>query len=229
MGFRSAWLLAPALTGAALRVEAQDIPATGSTIVTEMEQGSGGEFSQLIYVMNHSTHAIIVTSTRLMECENIQGNCGTRRVKQRVPAGGRVMIQQVRPRFSDQPSGFRYTFTWEEEPAEGPTAKDVEKDRTALVVDTVIVLPKLLDIKAGETIDLTQVLQLKALNSAGQELPRIYFHTEIALGEDFIELKGTRLTGKAPGTAALLIRASTVQGPVLPARGASRILIQVTP
>src|ERR1041385_2818255 len=157
MGFRSAWLLAPALTGAALRVEAQDIPATGSTIVTEMEQGFGGEFSQLIYVMNHSTHAIICTSIRLMECENIQGNCGTRRVKQRVPAGGRVMIQQVRPRFSGQPSGFRCTFTWGEDPAEAPTAKDVEKDRTALVVDTVIVLPKLLDIKAGETIDLTQV------------------------------------------------------------------------
>src|ERR1051325_6803748 len=108
MGFRSAWLLAPALTGAALRVEAQDIPATGSTIVTEMEQGSGGEFSQLIYVMNHSTHAIIVTSTRLMECENLQGNCGTRRVKQRAAAGGRGMIQQVRPRFSDQPRGVRY-------------------------------------------------------------------------------------------------------------------------
>jgi hypothetical protein len=179
--------------------------------------------------MNHSTHAIVVTSLRLMECENIQGSCGTRRMKERVPPGGRVMIQRVRPRFPEQPSGFRYTFTWEEEPPEGPTAKDVEKDRTALVVDTVIVMPKLLDLKTGETIDLTQVLRFKAMNAAGQQLPGIYFHTQIVLGEDFIELVGTRLTGKAPGTAALLIGASTVQGPVPPSKGASRILVLVTP
>ena len=229
MRFRSAWLLVPALTAAAFPVGAQDVAATSSTIVTDMEQSSAGDFSQIIYVMNHSSHAITVTSLRLMECENVQGSCGTRRMKERVPPGGRVIIQRVRPRFPDQPSGFRYTFTWEEEPSEGPTAKDVEKDKAALVIDTVIVMPKLLDIKAGETIDLTQVLRFKAMNAAGQELPRIYFHTEIALGADFIELDGTRLTGKAPGTAALLIRASTVQGPVPPSKGASRILILVTP
>jgi hypothetical protein len=229
MRFRSAWLLVPAFTGAALTAGAQDVPATGSTIVTDMEQSPAGEFSQLIYVMNHSSHAIIVTSLRLMECENVQGGCGTRRMKERVPPGGRVLIQRVRPRSPDLPSGFRYTFTWEEEPSEGPTAKDVEKDKAALVIDTVIVMPKLLDIKTGETIDLTQVLRFKAMNAAGQELPRIYFHTEIALGANFIELDGTKLTGKSPGTAALLIRASTVQGPVPPSKGASRILILVTP
>lgn len=229
MGFRSVWLLIPALAGAAFPVDAQDVPATSSTIVTEMEQSSAGDFSQLIYVMNHSSHAIIVTSLRLMECENVQGSCGTRRMKERVIPGGRVIIQRVRPRSPDQPSGFRYTFTWEEEPAEGPSAKDLAKDPTALVVDTVIVMPKLINIKAGETIDLTQVLTFKAMNAAGQELPRIYFHTEIVLGTDFIGLDGTKLTGKGPGTAALVIRASTVQGPILPSKGASRILIQVTP
>jgi hypothetical protein len=229
MRFRPAWLLVPALTGAAVRVDAQDVPATGSTIVTDMEQSPAGDFAWLIYVMNHSSHAIIVTSLRLMECENIPGNCGTRRMKERVPPGGRVMIQRLRPRSPNQPSGFRYTFTWEEEAFEGPTAKDVTKDPAALVIDTVIVMPKLLDIKAGETIDLAQVLRFKALNAAGKELPQIYFHTEIALGTDFIELDGSRLTGKAPGTAALLIRASPVGGAVAPSKGASRILILVTP
>jgi hypothetical protein len=194
-----------------------------------MEQSSSGDFSQVIYVMNHSSHAIIVTSIRLMECENVQGNCGTRRLKQRVAPGGRVIIQRVRPRSPDLPSGFRYSFTWEEEAAEGPTARDVEKDNTALVVDTVIVQPKLFDIKVGETIDLAQILRFKAMNAAGQELPRIYFYTQIALGEDFIALEGTRLTGKAAGTAALLISASSVQGPIPPTKGASRILVQVTP
>lgn len=229
MRFPPAWVMLPVLAGAAGPARAQDVPANGSTIVTDMEQSSGGDFPQVIYVMNHSSHAVIVTSIRLMECENVQGNCGIRRTKQRVPPGGRVMVQRVRPRNPDQPTGFRYSFTWEQEAAEGPTARDVELDSTALVVDTVVVLPRLLDIKAGETIDLSQVLSIKAMNAARQQLPRIFFYTEIALGEEFISLDGSRLTGKAPGTAALLISASTVQGPVPPRKGAVRILVQVTP
>ena len=47
------------------------------------------------------------------------------------------------------------------------------KDKTALVVDTVIVQPKMIDLKVGETLDLSQVLVIKAMNAAGQELPRI--------------------------------------------------------
>ena len=147
--------------------------------------------------MNHSTHMIIVTSIRLMECENVQGNCGTRRMKQRVRPGARVMVQRVRARSPDQPFGLRYSFTWK--------------------------------LKVGETLDLTQVLVIKALNSAAQELPRIYPFTGIALGQDFVELDGSKLTGKAAGTAALLVWASAVRGPTRPSKGASRILIQVTP
>ncbi len=222
-------MLLPILAARTIPAVAQDVPATGSTIVTEMEQTSGGDFAQVIFVTNHSTHSVIVTSLRLMECENVQGNCGTRRMKQRVRPGDRVSIQRVRPRNPDQPTGFHYSFTWEEEAPEGPTAGDVEKDNTALVVDTVVVLPKLLDIKAGETIDLSQVLSIKAMNAAGQVLPRIYFYTEIVLGEDIIGLEKGKLTGKTPGTAALLVSASTVQGPIHSAKGSSRILVQVTP
>ena len=229
MRFRLGWFLLPALAGAVLPAGAQHVPASSSTILTELEQPSGGDDAQLIYVMNHSTHPIIVTSIRMMECENVQGNCGTRRMKQRVRPAARVMVQRVRARSPDQPFRFRYSFTWEEEAAEGPTAKDVAKDPTAVVVDTVIVLPKLLDLKAGETLDLTQVLVIKALNSAGQELPRIYFFTEIALGQDFVGLDGTKLTGKSAGTSVLLVWASTVRGPTRSSKGASRILIQVTP
>lgn len=229
MRSRFGWLVFSALAGAAHPAGAQDVSASSSNILTELEQTTGGDDAQLIYVMNHSTHMIIVTSIRMMECENVQGNCGTRRMKQRVNPGGRVMVQRVRARSPDQPFGFRYSFTWEQEATEGPTAKEVAKDPAAVVVDTVIVLPKLLDLKVGETLDLTQVLVIKALNSAGQELPRIYFFTEIALGQDFVALEGTKLTGKTAGTAALLVWASAVRGPTRPSKGASRILIQVTP
>ena len=229
MRFRLTSLVLPALAAWALPAVAQDVPPSSSTIITEMQQSGGADSDQLIYVINHSSHAIVVTSIRLMECENVQGNCGVRRMKHRVPAGGRVLVQRVRSRSSELPFGFRYTYTWEQEAAEGPTANDLEKDRTALTVDTVIVLPKLLDLKAGETLDLTQVLVIKAMNAAGQQLPRIFFYTEIVLGADVISLDGTRLTGKVPGTAALLVSASTVQGPTPPAKGAARILIQVTP
>ena len=173
MRVRPGWFLFPALTVIARPASAQDVPATSSTIVTEMEPSQGPEGGQLIYVTNHSTHAIVVISIRLIECENVQGSCGVRHVKRRIPPGGRVMVQRVRARSTDQSFGFRYTFTWESETAEGPTAKDMAKDKTALVVDTVIVQPKMIDLKVGETLDLSQVLVIKAMNAAGQELPRI--------------------------------------------------------
>ena len=103
------------------------------------------------------------------------------------------------------------------------------KDKTALVVDTVIVQPKMIDLKVGETLDLSQVLVIKAMNAAGQELPRIYFFTDIVLGQDFLTLDGTKLTGKSAGAGGLLAWASTVNGPSPPTKGTSRILVRVTP
>lgn len=216
----------------AIPCAAQETPATSQTITTDMQQAMGGsELVQVIYVTNNSSQRIIVTSIRLMECENVQGNCGVRRTKQRVGPGDRVVIQRVRPRSPDQGFGFSYTFTWEVEAAEGPTAKDLEKDPTALEVDTVVVQPKLLDLKVGETLNLSQVFRIKAMNSAGKELTTIYFYTEVVLGEDFVTLDGSKLTGMAQGTAALLVSATTVQGPLPPggSKGAARVLVTVKP
>jgi hypothetical protein len=138
------------------------------------------------------------------------------------------MVHRVRRRFPDQGFRFRYTFTYQEEAAEGVTAKDVAADANALEVDTVIVLPKLVDLKVGETIDLTQLLAIKALNSKGVEIPRVYFLPQVIIGEDFITLEGVKLTGKAVGTAGLSIAASTKAGPSMSSKGAARIVVQVT-
>ena len=226
---RSRWVLVGALLGAASPAPAQGNPASTSTIETRLEQASGGDQASLIYIINRSSQQIIVTSIRLMECENIQGSCGVRRLKLRVPAGGQTMVQRVRPRDPDQPSGFRYTYTWELEQDEGPTAENVAKDPTALTVDTVMVTPKVVDLKVGESVDLRQILVITAQNAAGQSLPKIFFFTEVALGHDFISLDGVRLTGKAAGTAALTVWASTVNGPGAQKRGAAQLLVQVTP
>jgi hypothetical protein len=213
-----------------LRVaSAQDIPANSRTIDTELVHSEGPVGDRLIYVINRSSLVVFVTSVRLMDCENIQGNCSTRRMKTRVPPGARVMVHRVRRRSPDQGSGFRYTFTWEEEAPEGPSAKEVAEDPTALEVDTVIVSPKLIDVKVGETIDLSQALAIEATNSRGAALREIYFYPRVVLGEEFVSLEGTRLTGKAVGTAVLSIAASMVATPNPPTKGASRILVKVTP
>ena len=62
---------------------AQDIPANLNTVTAPLEQSQGND-DQIIYVDNRSSHTIIVTSVRLMECENVEGGCSTIRPKVRV-------------------------------------------------------------------------------------------------------------------------------------------------
>ena len=93
-----------------------------------------------------------------------------------------------------------------------PTAKDVARDPTALTVDTVDVSPKIIDLKVGETLDLAQILSIKATNAAGTVLRDIYFNAQLMVGEGFVSIEGSKLTGLAAGTAALSISASTTVG-----------------
>lgn len=122
-------LFAICLSGAFFRpAAAQSAPANTNNVVGSLEE-SGGGGEQLVYVSNRSSQAIIVTSVRLSDCENVQGSCGAHRMKTRINPGSRVVVQRIRPRFPDKGIGFRYTFTWEVEAAEGPTAKDVPEIR----------------------------------------------------------------------------------------------------
>lgn len=206
----------------------QDIPAGPASVTTQLDQSQGNE-DQVIYVDNRSTHSIIVTSVRLMECENIQGNCSTIRRKIRIPGGARIQVYRVRARFPDQGTSFRYTFTWEEEAAEGPSAKDVAKDSTALMIDSVEVSPRLIDLKVGETLDLSQLLAMKAMNAKGQAFPRVWFWARVAIGEDLIQIAGTKITGVAAGTAAIEVSFSTVASLQSAGKFPVRIAVQVAP
>jgi hypothetical protein len=228
MGWKSRPLLLAFVCLLPVALAAQEVPATNQTVDTELDT-SLGNGDHVVYVINRSSQPIIVTSVRLIECENVQGSCSVIRMKTRVSPGGRVMVHRVRARFPDQGMSFRYTFTWEVEASEGPTAKDVARDSTALTVDTVMVKPLLLDLKVGETLDLSQVLAIKALNKAGTELRGGYFYPRVVLGDEFVTLERTKLTGKAPGTAALSISVSTVASPQAPTKGAARLLVRVTP
>src|SRR5262249_49160213 len=135
------------------RLAAQrDDPPTSINVRAELQESEGANGDRQVYVTNGSSHSIVVTSVRLTDCENIQ-NCGTNRVKMTIGPGGRIMVLRVRLRFPDQSSSFRYTFTWEPEREEGPTAADVAKDPRALVIDTVVVTPKFVDLKLGETLN----------------------------------------------------------------------------
>ncbi len=225
---RSALLLLASLVFSPGIVAGQNAPATHQTVDTELDT-SLGNGDHMIYVNNRSSVEIIVTSVRLMDCENVQGSCSVIKKKIRVNAGGRVLAHRVRARYPDQNFSFRYSFTWEGVAALGPTAKDVANDSTALIVDSVIVKPAVLDLQVGETLDLSQVLSIRAMNAAGHDLPNGYFFSRVALGEEFVTLEGSKLTGRAAGTAAVAITASMVAGPVASTRGAARILVRVLP
>ena len=225
---RSAFLFLACLGLSPSILPGQNVPATSQTVDAELDT-SIGNGDHMIYVNNRSSVDIIVTSVRLTECENVQGSCSVIKKKVRLGPGSRVLVHRVRPRYPDQNFSFRYSFTWEGVAAEGPTAKDVAKDSTALIVDSVVVKPAILDLQVGETLDLSQVLAIRAMNAAGHDLPGGYFYSRVVLGEEFVTLDGTKLTGRAAGTAAVAITASMVAGPVVPAKGAARILVRVLP
>src|SRR5262249_37229447 len=150
---------------------------------------------QVIYVINSSSEPIIVTSVRLMDCQNVQGSCSPVRFKTRVGSGSRAPVHRVRARYPDQAFSFRYTFTWEAERSEGPTAKDVAQDSTALVIDTLVVAPKLLELKVGEALDLSQALSMEARNAKGTVFPKVWFHTTIGSGAESVELQNSKVIG----------------------------------
>lgn len=81
----------------------------------------------------------------------------------------------------------------------------------------------------GETLDLGQLLSIRAQNAAGQPLPRVFFYPKLELGEAFLLLENSKITGLAVGTAALTIGASSAPNPVAPRKGASQVLINVIP
>jgi hypothetical protein len=167
-------MVAFGLTTAGRLAAQRDDPPTSINVRAELQESEGGNGDRQVYVINGSSHSIVVTSVRLTDCENIQ-NCGTNRVKMTLGPGGRIMVLRVRLRFPDRSSSFRYTFTWEPEREEGPTAADVAKDPRALVIDTVVVMPKFVDLKVGETVNLSQVLSIKAMNAKGARFPRSSF------------------------------------------------------
>lgn len=204
-------------------------PANAYNVVGELEQTQGAASDHVIYVTNRSSETILVTSVRLMDCQNVQGNCGTIRRKVRILAGGRVMVHRVRPRFDDQAFGFRYTFTWEAERPEGPSSKDVAADPTVLEVDSLTVSPKVLDVQVGETVDLGQVLALRAVNKKGDPFQQVWYFPTITMGEGNVQLDGTKLTGKAVGNAIVTVAASqTAAGPPS-TKAVAQVLITVIP
>ena len=62
----------------ALSAAAQTNPANGNTVRSEITPGNGGTPEQHVYIINTSSQAIILTSIRLVECDNVQGSCSTR-------------------------------------------------------------------------------------------------------------------------------------------------------
>jgi hypothetical protein len=91
------------------------LAAANDTVTAETETSLDGT-RQLIYAMNRSTQAVVVTSVQLRDCENIHNRCEVQRM--RVPVGPRqrVLIATVVPENRDRAWSYHYSWTWEVNP-----------------------------------------------------------------------------------------------------------------
>lgn len=90
------------------------VPATTTNILTELKQSESSE-DQIVYVENRSSQTIIVTSLKLSECDNVKLGCHIIKLNARVRAGEKRMVYRIAPANPDQPTSFRYSFTWQQE------------------------------------------------------------------------------------------------------------------
>jgi hypothetical protein len=103
-----------ALRAQAAAADTARVPATGSTVTTELKQSESND-DQIVYVDNRSSQNIVVTSLKFSECENLKVGCHIVSLKVRIKAGDKQMVYRIVPRNPDQPISFRYSFTWEPE------------------------------------------------------------------------------------------------------------------
>jgi hypothetical protein len=95
---------------------AQAIPSVNDIVLSIRDGASPG--TRVVYVDNRSRTTIVITSLRLLDCENVQGGCVNIRLRQPVPAGAEVQLRRIRARFEDEGFAFRVTFSWELEKSE---------------------------------------------------------------------------------------------------------------
>jgi uncharacterized protein (DUF2164 family) len=88
------------------------VAPTNQTIEVGTEMTESGD-AENVYVINHSSAAIMVTALNLYQCENIKNRCEVQRLRVRVRPGQRENLATVRPLYSTRAFSFRFTYAWE--------------------------------------------------------------------------------------------------------------------
>jgi len=88
------------------------IAPTYATIVAEPEQSPDG-VHQSVYMVNHSTVPVVITSFRLIDCENVANPCEAKHMRILLSPGQRALVATVGPVDRDRAYSYRYTWTWD--------------------------------------------------------------------------------------------------------------------
>ncbi len=85
------------------------VAPSDQTIVGEIDPAFD---EQDIYITNNSSVAIVITSVRLFDCQNVGSPCTLIPLKIPVGPGQRKRIATVRPRDRERAFSFHYNWTW---------------------------------------------------------------------------------------------------------------------
>ncbi len=87
-----------------------------ATIVADPEESTDG-IHQSIYMVNHSTVPVVITSFRLHDCENVANPCEAKYMRILLSPGQRALVATIGPVDRDRAYNYRYSWTWDSLPA----------------------------------------------------------------------------------------------------------------
>lgn len=82
------------------------------TIVAEPEESPDG-VHQAIYMVNHSTELVVITSFQLIDCVNVANPCQAKHMRILLSPGQRALVAAVGPVDRSREYSYRYTWTWD--------------------------------------------------------------------------------------------------------------------
>ncbi len=88
------------------------IAPTYETVVAEPEESPDG-VHQSIYIVNHSTVPVVVTSFQLRDCDNVANPCEAKHMRTLVSPGQRALVVTIGPIDRDRAYSYHYSWTWD--------------------------------------------------------------------------------------------------------------------
>jgi hypothetical protein len=85
---------------------------TYATIVAEPEESPDG-VHQSIYMVNHSTVPVVITSFQLRDCENVANPCEAKHMRILLSPGQRALVATIGPIDRDRPYSYHYSWAWD--------------------------------------------------------------------------------------------------------------------